>query len=385
MRKTLFKSLFLLSVLLIVPNFANAEISFTNGKWSTTFNYGPCTQRGFGGGPDCATVSGLFSPDGIYFNWGAVSVNGKYTEVTSGANNPSGAGGNGYRSWVGDGSNINTGTTKVEFPGYQKEVWVRWYERYQAGFKWSSLVYSKELYFNSGTPSVSAIVAFHGGGYTVGAQGTPDAYQVDSNYGWNSIMGGSVSDGKFHCYEVHLKMDTNGTDGIGRIWIDGVLRAENTHVNWSNNLSASKSGWREFEIKSNQSSPVNGQVVYVDFDDIVVYNTTPPNRDASGKAFIGPLGSTGGGTTPTDTTPPSVPSPTATAVSSSQINLSWTASTDSVGVTGYKIYRNGTYPLPQQPPLRTTTPVSPQPPHTATEALLSMQQGMNLVNLQQRV
>jgi hypothetical protein len=30
------------------------------------------------------------------------------------------------------------------------------------------------------------------------------------------------------------------------------------------------------------------------------------------------------------------------AVSSSQINLSWTASTDNVGVTGYKIYRNGT-------------------------------------------
>jgi hypothetical protein len=31
-----------------------------------------------------------------------------------------------------------------------------------------------------------------------------------------------------------------------------------------------------------------------------------------------------------------------TAVSSSQINLSWTASTDNVGVTGYKIFRGGT-------------------------------------------
>ncbi len=41
-----------------------------------------------------------------------------------------------------------------------------------------------------------------------------------------------------------------------------------------------------------------------------------------------------------DTTPPSVPAGlTATAVSSSQINLSWTASTDNVGVTGYRIYR----------------------------------------------
>ncbi|MBU6415377.1 fibronectin type III domain-containing protein, partial [Patescibacteria group bacterium] len=43
-----------------------------------------------------------------------------------------------------------------------------------------------------------------------------------------------------------------------------------------------------------------------------------------------------------DTIPPSTPTNlTATAVSSSQINLSWIASTDTIGVTGYKIYRNG--------------------------------------------
>jgi len=43
-----------------------------------------------------------------------------------------------------------------------------------------------------------------------------------------------------------------------------------------------------------------------------------------------------------DTIPPSAPtSLAAVAVSSSQINLSWTASTDNVGVTGYRIFRNG--------------------------------------------
>jgi hypothetical protein len=47
-------------------------------------------------------------------------------------------------------------------------------------------------------------------------------------------------------------------------------------------------------------------------------------------------------TVTTDTTPPSVPTGlTATTVSSSQISLSWTASTDNVGVTGYNIYRGG--------------------------------------------
>jgi chitodextrinase len=46
---------------------------------------------------------------------------------------------------------------------------------------------------------------------------------------------------------------------------------------------------------------------------------------------------------PTDTTPPSVPANVAAvAVSDSQVNLSWNASTDNIGVAGYTVYRNGT-------------------------------------------
>ncbi len=49
-----------------------------------------------------------------------------------------------------------------------------------------------------------------------------------------------------------------------------------------------------------------------------------------------------GGATTADVTPPSHPTNlTATAVSSSQINLTWTAATDDVGVVGYDIYRIG--------------------------------------------
>ena len=45
---------------------------------------------------------------------------------------------------------------------------------------------------------------------------------------------------------------------------------------------------------------------------------------------------------PSDTTAPSVPgSVSAVAATSSQINVSWAASTDNVGVQGYKVYRNG--------------------------------------------
>ncbi len=45
---------------------------------------------------------------------------------------------------------------------------------------------------------------------------------------------------------------------------------------------------------------------------------------------------------PSDTTPPSTPTGlSATAVSSTEINLSWTASTDNVGVVGYRVFRGG--------------------------------------------
>ena len=42
-----------------------------------------------------------------------------------------------------------------------------------------------------------------------------------------------------------------------------------------------------------------------------------------------------------DTTPPSVPAGLATTPGNSQVALNWTASTDNVGVTGYKVYRDG--------------------------------------------
>jgi hypothetical protein len=61
----------------------------------------------------------------------------------------------------------------------------------------------------------------------------------------------------------------------------------------------------------------------------------------AGKTFTD-SGSTACHGATSDTTPPTAPANlTATAVSPSQVNLSWNASTDNVGVTGYTVYRNG--------------------------------------------
>src|SRR2546430_5974900 len=63
---------------------------------------------------------------------------------------------------------------------------------------------------------------------------------------------------------------------------------------------------------------------------------------------------------PTDTTPPSVPTGLrASAVSSSQINLSWAASSDNVGVRGYRVYRGGTQIATTSATFYTDTGLSP--------------------------
>jgi acid phosphatase type 7 len=69
---------------------------------------------------------------------------------------------------------------------------------------------------------------------------------------------------------------------------------------------------------------------------------------------------------PPDTTPPSAPTNlSAVAASSERIDLAWTASTDAVGVTGYRIYRNGSL-LTSTGPL-TTYPDTTVAPDTTYE------------------
>jgi len=89
----------------------------------------------------------------------------------------------------------------------------------------------------------------------------------------------------------------------------------------------------------------------------VLYHYRVLSRDAAGNLatsldntfktaspIVSPPPSGAAVTPAADASPPSVPTGlTATAVSSNQIDLSWTASTDNVGVAGYRVYRNGTH------------------------------------------
>jgi fibronectin type 3 domain-containing protein len=77
-----------------------------------------------------------------------------------------------------------------------------------------------------------------------------------------------------------------------------------------------------------------GQAFAGRIDEVRIYNRALTQAEVQ-QDMTTPIGGA-----PPDTTPPTAPTNlTATAVSSSQINLSWTASTDNVGVTGYQVER----------------------------------------------
>ena len=81
-------------------------------------------------------------------------------------------------------------------------------------------------------------------------------------------------------------------------------------------------------------------------------NVSPPSNQASA-------------TTQADTIPPSAPgTPMTTSVTSSQVGLSWTASTDNVGVVGYRVLRNGTVIATASGTTYTDTAVSPNTTYT---------------------
>ncbi|MFC1884328.1 hypothetical protein ACFL2O_06135 [Thermodesulfobacteriota bacterium] len=193
---------------------------------------------------------------------------GQKEEITQNANYPYGKGGCGQRHWVGDGSNKNSGGTALKFNSPQKELWIRWYMRYEKGFKWNKLHYDKILYIRSRKKNNAAIVEWYGSnGFDIYAQAAGGRYPC-RQCGWLSTMRSMRSDGKWHYYEIHIKMDTNGRDGVSEAWIDRRKIMSNKNVNFG-----SVSGWTWFTIGSNQALPDNGRCMYVDFDEIYVSNT----------------------------------------------------------------------------------------------------------------
>lgn len=279
--------------------------------------------------------------DGLEWPSGVQQVNDKKTTISAVSNFSGGLGGKGVRFWN---NNLATGGRNSAVISWnylgggtrppQPEIWLRWYQRYMPGYKWAAgyggrPYYDKTFYLFTNAQDTSVIPQFNSGSaYSIYTQNTgAEPNQTRSTVQWEDLHGGSmISDGSWHCFEIHIKMDTTGSygttvgaNGIGRLWIDGQLEAENFEVNFSGGNATARQGWRYIFFDENQTQPDNDNGEgWTDYDDIVLYNTAPPNTDASGNPFIGPIGWSSG----PDTTPPALNlpglSPTASQTSVAQ-------------------------------------------------------------------
>ncbi len=267
----------------------------------------------------------------------------KREQITTEANHSSGGGSKGQRHWLGDGVNVNSGGTAVEFTTGQTEIWIRWYMRFQTGFKWSGYQGFKIIYphgpasvilgtdsqyyvciqnhtsdasnrpitgenwtlywsiggsagatWGSGLPYTTSwgnyfMVAYQSDRFNYYTQYGDTTHYAETTAGWSQTFcgGGTESDGLWHSIELHVKSETgaapNNTDGIIEWWIDGVGPKRPTGWNTVDhglNSLGHTIGW--VLIGSNAKYPDNGMAAYyVDYDDIAVSNT----------GYIGPLGS----------------------------------------------------------------------------------------------
>ncbi len=272
---------------------ALGEIAFVNGKWESSFDLPAWDQI------SSAPLPGEFIPHG---NW-TCSPGRLGAQITTDAKNPLSKGERGFRHWVGDGVNNNSGGIVIAFPSPQPEIWLRWYMRYEKGFQWSlredgkrEPQYDKVLYIWTNKEGNAVFPSWPSGGrYYINTQ-APSGGGAESppEKGWRYIHGGEQSEGDWHVHEVYLKMDTDGTDGVGRLWIDEELIVETVTANFSGGGNAkadrvAREGWVRILIGSNQKAPDNGKCMAVDYDDFVIYIQEPPNTDRYGNSWIGPI------------------------------------------------------------------------------------------------
>jgi hypothetical protein len=238
--------------------------------FNTTFDCPEWNQTG--GGDPCSSGDGI----GRAGDW--TSSSGKGDQITAATNNPLGSG-RGMRHWRGAGTNNQGGGVTISFPP-SSQLWVRWYARYSAGFSWrnGSPQYTKDLYFHAGEAG-AMIAGFSNGSFYV--HSTAGSQNLTSSRTWSAINGGSVGDGKFHAYEIYIKLDSNGSNGAVKMWVDGQLVGDRSGLDLG-----TRGPFSSFALGENQNEVTNGEH-YTDFDDVAISHT----------GYIGPIG--GGATTPT--------------------------------------------------------------------------------------
>ena len=294
------KTIIIVACFLLIPAYAFANGIFIDGKWEDGFD---TLWSGSSGNP----------PPGDWSSGTRSLFDGlKYSEIVTDANHPGGSGQAGFRRWIGDGVNRDTGGPFLYFGAQQKELWIRYYIRYEEGFTWDGgrPNYDKQMrvwmHSHGGNPNVIAHLSWSKRfGAVVEYALKTGSFSED--HGWTMTPywtdDGTNSHGRWNCVEMHIKVESAAyaNDGILRVWLNGELVVENIEMGFINPDASTNStteellaGWSHLHFcnqrsPDNENGPLGRNHATVDYDDIVIYNQTPPNTDAHGNPFIGPL------------------------------------------------------------------------------------------------
>ncbi|WP_299077906.1 fibronectin type III domain-containing protein [uncultured Paraglaciecola sp.] len=264
-----------------------------NGTWSDDFDYGAeCAMNAATPAVDCNSLA----PNGIvwsdYDSGNPLNTAGYYQSVVTAAANPNTLSPYGARFWNDDGTNAVTPKAKINLEAAEPELWVRWYMRYQPGFAWSSgnPNYDKTIYFWENGPGGVSILFEHASGTFMILSGSGAFTEVPASptISWQDVFG-ATSDGLFHLFEMHVKMDTDGTDGIAQAWIDGVKIIDSSTADFNGML-----GIKRGDFHSNQSSVSNSGPEYIDYSDME-WSINPSQISPDGDRWIGPANNYLGG------------------------------------------------------------------------------------------
>ncbi len=275
--------IFLFSVMLSCITLINSKISVAGVDlpWSTSYTGANCNSN-------WNTYTQDLNCDGLDKNGGwTCSPQGYYEQIIT---NQTGHGDAGFqRHWLGDGKNSNSGGTYVTFNTPQSEFWVRWYNRYQPGFKWGSYIGYKVIYIQdtsqAGGYNNSAFEPMNGSdGFEWWNVAEGSTYNCSSGCGWMTWYPSGTSDGSWHEFQVHVKAESSSSahDGIIQVWMDGVQKMNVTTANFA--LRSKGALFYGFMIGSNADSPLNGGCYWVDYDNVAVSNS----------GYIASQGGTGG-------------------------------------------------------------------------------------------
>ena len=220
-----------------------------------------------------------------------------------------------------DGVNESASTAALNLSGTRAVTVALWVNRTYGGAGVHAL-FESTANLNNSTTAFGCFLDdasdCSGGGMLVGLRG---------NAGYNTKCYAQPSSGVWHHVVVVFDKSQSALNEVS-VYIDGLLQTAQGQSYSSDNTN--NFGLNPLYVMARAGSQLfaSGTI-----DDFRVYGRALSAAEVAQLSVLG--------TTP-DTQAPSVPlNLTAAAISASQINLAWSASSDNVGVAGYRVFRNG--------------------------------------------